>query len=99
MTDAPAAPGSLTDEPLEVEVTQSELVYEGHVWDVRSDTFRYGDRDIVRQYVDHPGAAAIVALDDDGRVLVIQHTRCAMASRSEEELHAQIGARSGQDAT
>lgn len=84
MTDAPAAPGSLTDEPLEVEVTQSELVYEGHVWDVRSDTFRYGDRDIVRQYVDHPGAAAIVALDDDGRVLVIQQYRHPIRHRDWE---------------
>ncbi len=34
----------------------SDLVYEGRVWDVRSDTVRYGDGEIVRQYVDHPGA-------------------------------------------
>ena len=33
------------------------------------------------------------------RVLVIQHTRCAMASRSEAELQEEIGSRSGQDAT
>jgi carbonic anhydrase len=33
------------------------------------------------------------------RVLVVQHTRCAMASRSEEELQAEIGRRQGQDAT
>src|SRR5690625_4798528 len=33
------------------------------------------------------------------RVLVIHHTRCAMASRSEEELQAEIGRRRGQDAT
>ncbi|QDB80578.1 carbonic anhydrase [Georgenia sp. 311] len=33
------------------------------------------------------------------RVLVIQHTRCAMASRSEEELQAEISRRQGQDAT
>ncbi|MBD8062021.1 beta-class carbonic anhydrase [Oceanitalea stevensii] len=33
------------------------------------------------------------------RVLVVHHTRCAMASRSEEELQAEIGRLQGQDAT
>lgn len=33
------------------------------------------------------------------RVLVIHHTRCAMASSSEEQLQAEIGRRSGQDAS
>jgi ADP-ribose pyrophosphatase len=69
-------PGDLLrDEPVAVEVTDSALVYAGRVWDVRSDTVRYGDEEIVRQYVDHPGAAAVVALDDAGRVLLIQQYR------------------------
>ncbi len=33
------------------------------------------------------------------RVMVIQHTRCAMASASEEELHRRIEERTGVDAT
>jgi carbonic anhydrase len=33
------------------------------------------------------------------RVLVVHHTRCAMASRSEEELQAEIGRLQGQDAS
>ncbi|KHL12862.1 carbonic anhydrase [Mumia flava] len=33
------------------------------------------------------------------RVLVIEHTRCAMASASEQELQGRIGASSGTDAT
>jgi ADP-ribose pyrophosphatase len=74
----------LRDEPAEVEVVASELVYEGRVWDVRSDTFRYGDDQIVRQYVDHPGAVAIVALDDDGRVALIQQYRHPIRHRDWE---------------
>ena len=66
---------SLSDERVEVEIVDTELVYEGRVWDVRSDTFRYGEGEIVRQYVDHPGAAAVVAVDDEGRVLLIQQYR------------------------
>jgi ADP-ribose pyrophosphatase len=75
---------ALRDEPVEVEVTSSDLVYEGRVWDVRSDTVRYGGHEIVRQYVDHPGAAAIVALDDEGRVLLIQQYRHPLRMRDWE---------------
>jgi len=75
---------SLSDEPVEVEIVDTELVYEGRVWDVRSDTFRYGEGEIVRQYVDHPGAAAVVAVDDEGRVLLIQQYRHPIRRRDWE---------------
>lgn len=74
----------LRDEALDPEIVSSELVYNGRVWDVRSDTFRYGDGEIVRQYVDHPGAAAIVAVDDDERVLLIQQYRHPIRHRDWE---------------
>lgn len=74
----------LEDEPVDLEVTASDLVYEGRVWDVRSDTFRYNGDEIVRQYVDHPGAAAIVAIDDRGRVLLIQQYRHPIRHRDWE---------------
>jgi ADP-ribose pyrophosphatase len=72
---APATAGPLSDEPVGAEILDSDLVYEGRVWDVRNDTVAYGDGQIVRQYVDHPGAAAVVALDERGRVLLIQQYR------------------------
>jgi ADP-ribose pyrophosphatase len=72
------------DEPLEVMVISSDLVYEGRVWDVRSDTVAYGDGTIVRQYVDHPGAAAVVALDEDDRMLLIQQYRHPIRHRDWE---------------
>lgn len=65
----------LRDEPVEPEIVSSELVFSGRVWDVRSDTVRYGGEQIVRQYVDHPGAAAVVAIDDEERVVLIQQYR------------------------
>ncbi|PRA78795.1 NUDIX hydrolase [Microbacterium sp. MYb66] len=74
----------LRDEPFEPEVLQSDLVYEGRVWDVRSDRVRYGDGEIVRQYVDHTGAVAIVALDGEGRVLLIQQYRHPIRHRDWE---------------
>lgn len=75
---------ALHDEPVEVGVVASDLVYEGRVWDVRSDTFRYGGDQIVRQYVDHPGAAAVVAIDEQQRVAVIQQYRHPIRRRDWE---------------
>ena len=74
----------LRDEPFEPEVLGSELVYQGRVWDVRADRVRYGDGEIVRQYVAHPGAVAILALDEEGRVLVIQQYRHPIRHRDWE---------------
>ena len=78
MTDAHVVPGSfegLRDEPAPVEVVATDLVYGGMVWDVRRERFRYGDAEIAREFVAHPGASAIVAVDDQERVLLIQQYR------------------------
>ena len=87
MTDRGEEPGDrelLRDEPESAEVVASDLVYAGRVWDLRSDTLRYGGAEIVRQYVDHPGAAAVVAVDDAGRVLLIQQYRHPIRHRDWE---------------
>lgn len=82
MTDTPS--GDLADEPFDPEVVRSDVVFGGAVWDVRSDRVRYGDGEIVRQYIDHTGAVAIVALDDHGRVLLIQQYRHPVRHRDWE---------------
>ncbi len=74
----------LHDEPLSPEVLHSEVVYRGRVWDVRADRVRYGDGEIERQYVDHTGAVAIVAIDGEGRVLLIQQYRHPIRHRDWE---------------
>ncbi len=88
MPDAGAAevpdPAELRDEPVAHEVVSSDLVYRGRVWDVRSDTVRYGDGEIVRDYVAHTGAVAIVALDEHGRMLLIQQYRHPIRARDWE---------------
>ena len=74
----------LRDEPFEPEVLQSDLVHKGWVWDVRSDRVAYGDGEIIREYVAHTGAVAVVAIDDDGRVLLIQQYRHPIRHRDWE---------------
>jgi len=71
----PQENGLIADEPLDVEILESKLAFKGHVWDVRTETFAYGDRKLTRDFVDHTGAVAVVALDDDDRMLLIQQYR------------------------
>lgn len=84
MSDTPTIASELRDEPFEPKVMSSDVVYKGWVWDVRSDRVAYGDGEIIREYVDHTGAVAVLALDDDGRVLLIQQYRHPIRHRDWE---------------
>lgn len=74
----------LRDEPFEVDVTASDVAFGGRVWDIRSDTFTYNGEPTVRDYVDHTGAVAVVVIDDEGRVLLIQQYRHPIKHRDWE---------------
>ena len=74
----------LRDERVDLEIVSTDLVYEGAVWNVRSDTVRYGDGEMTRQYVEHPGAAAVVAIDEEERVVLIQQYRHPIKERDWE---------------
>ncbi|NHI16504.1 NUDIX domain-containing protein [Microbacterium excoecariae] len=75
---------ALRDEERAASVVASEVVFDGHVWDVREDRFRYGEGELVRHYVDHTGAVAVVAVDAAGRVLLIQQYRHPIRTRDWE---------------
>lgn len=77
---APVVPGAdLVDRIERKAVLETSLAFEGMVWDVRRDTFDLGAAGKVsREYVDHPGAVAVVALrevDGGDQVLLIQQYR------------------------
>jgi len=93
MTDADAP---IADEQASYEVTESTVVYEGVVWDIRRDTVDYNGHDMVREYVDHTGAVAVYAEDDEGRVLVIQQYRHPVGLR-DWELPAGLLDQEGED--
>jgi ADP-ribose pyrophosphatase len=50
-------------------------LHHGKIWDLVSETVDLGGSRVVREFVDHPGAVAVIALDDQGRVLLIQQYR------------------------
>ncbi|WP_125100598.1 NUDIX domain-containing protein [Leucobacter chromiireducens] len=85
MSNQPQQAGApLADAPAAVEVLESELLVRGRVWDVRRDRFRFGDGELVRDYLDHPGAVAVLALDEHERVLLVQQYRHAIGHRDWE---------------
>ena len=55
----------------------SETVYSGPVWDVVKEKFTLTDdgEPLVRDYITHPGAVAILAMNDAGQVLLINQYR------------------------
>ena len=87
----------LRDEPVELPIVSSEVAFDGKVWDVRRETFTLGDGDITREFMDHTGAVAVLALDDEDRVCLIRQYRHPIKAR-EWELPAGLMDVSGEDA-
>ena len=84
LSDELVADGLLADEPFSPEVVSSETVFDGKVWDIRRDVFRYNGEDITREYMDHTGAVAVFAMDDQERVLLIRQYRHPVRHREWE---------------
>lgn len=70
-------PHELRDTARTVDIQNQETVFHGAIWDIQRDTFTLTDTDnaLTREYIRHPGAVAIVALDDQHRVAMINQYR------------------------
>lgn len=75
----PTWPGdvrTLADAPDDRVVVARDELHHGLVWDLRRDTVELGDgQTVVREYVAHPGAVCVIALDDADRVLLLRQYR------------------------
>lgn len=57
-------------------VLTTDVVYRGLVWDVVRETVELGPLStVVREYVRHPGAVAVIAMDEADRVLLLRQYR------------------------
>jgi ADP-ribose diphosphatase len=64
------------DDPLEEHVIGSQLIHRGRYMEFRVDTIERADGSTgTRDVVGHPGAVAVLALDDDGRLLLVRQWR------------------------
>jgi 8-oxo-dGTP pyrophosphatase MutT (NUDIX family) len=79
LTAPTAGPDELVDRLESHPVRASELALAGAVWEVRRETVDLGEAgEVVREYVDHPGAVAVLALRQDrgsDEILLIQQYR------------------------
>jgi len=66
----------IRDEPGAWSVRDTAVLARGHIVTLRTDTVELPNGDLVaREVVEHPGAVAILALDDEDRVLMIRQYR------------------------
>ena len=74
----------LKDEPVDLPIVSSDVAFDGKVWDIRRETFTLGEGDITREFMDHTGAVAVLALDDEGRACLIRQYRHPIRAREWE---------------
>jgi 8-oxo-dGTP pyrophosphatase MutT (NUDIX family) len=77
-------PEPLEDAPEHAKVVDRRLIHEGRIWNVARETFEYNDSSITRELIEHPGAVAVLALDEDGRMLLIRQYRHPIRARGWE---------------
>ena len=71
--------------PHDHQVVSTETVYSGRVITLRRDEVSMpGDTTSVREVVEHPGAVGVVALDEQGRVLLVNQYRHPVRRRLDE---------------
>lgn len=63
------------DQPFAANVSSSEVVFQGMIWNVLSERFAFSNDELTREFVQHPGAVAVLALNDQGQVLMIKQYR------------------------
>lgn len=65
----------LADELGRRPVLARERLFDGRVWDVEAQEFELGGERIRREVIVHPGAVAVVALDDEERLVLVHQYR------------------------
>lgn len=76
MTDSP-----LADETTPVRVLERERVFTGKVWNIVRERFVFGGGELIREFMDHTGAVAVLAQDEQGRVLLAKQYRHPVGER------------------
>ena len=70
----------ISDRLVDYKIIDRKSVFSGMVWDIRHDAFELNDETVERDYMVHPGAVAIIALNDSGELLLIEQYRHAQGT-------------------
>jgi ADP-ribose pyrophosphatase len=63
------------DENFTTQISERKTVFEGMIWGVVSETFQFAGQTLTREFVDHPGAVAVLALNAQNQILMIRQYR------------------------
>jgi 8-oxo-dGDP phosphatase len=75
LDDRAAEPLELVDQPHRYPVLAQDHRFSGAKWSVWSETVDIDGHVVVRDVLRHPGAVAVAAVDDQGRLLLIRQYR------------------------
>jgi 8-oxo-dGTP pyrophosphatase MutT (NUDIX family) len=65
-------------------VVARETVFDGRVWDIVRETVTFGGAPMTREYMAHPGAVIVAAIDAEERMLLINQYRQPIGTRDWE---------------
>lgn len=71
----------LRDELVSLDITDRQVVGRGRFLSLVNETLDFNGVELQREFVEHPGAVGVIALDEDDRVLTIQQYRHPVRSR------------------
>lgn len=63
------------DQSVDLETIDQSVVFEGRVWNVVTDTFDFGGQKLARDYIKHPGAVAVICINEANEILMIRQYR------------------------
>ena len=73
--------GSVLDQVDPQPILDSRTAFTGRIWSVRTDTVEVHGQRAIRDVQLHPGAVAVIAVDDHDRVLLVRQYRHPIAMR------------------
>jgi 8-oxo-dGTP pyrophosphatase MutT (NUDIX family) len=76
--------GTLEDVRDPAPVVARETAFDGRVWDIVRETVTFGGSPMTREYMAHPGAVVVAAIDDADRMLLINQYRQPIGTRDWE---------------
>lgn len=64
-----------SDRPLDVPIVSSRLIHKGMVWNLVSETFEFEGEELTREFIDHTGAVAVLAINDNDEIMMLRQYR------------------------
>jgi ADP-ribose pyrophosphatase len=68
------------DSSVELPAQKIDLAFKGRVWDVVTEHFEFEGATLARDFIRHPGAVAVIALNDAQEILLIRQYRRPVGS-------------------